>query len=132
MTTSFKSVLSKIGQVLLTAGSVATELMGFPFLSTLLGASKAGEAAEYALSDLSKVAQIVSQVEVGFQAIAPVDKSGSAKLTAAIPMVKQVVLSWAQSNLPGHSALKVDAQTFDTHVGNFTSSFVDLMNDFGE
>ena len=115
MTTSFKSVLSKIGQVLLTAGSVATEVMGFPFLSGLLGATPAGKV-----------------VEIGMQAIAPTDKSGSAKLTAAIPMVKQVILSWAQSNLPGHSSLKVDAQTFDTHVGNFTSSFVDLMNDFGD
>jgi len=132
MTTSFKSVLSKIGHVLLTAGSVATELMGFPFLAGLLGATPAGKIAEIGLSDLGKVAQIVSQVEIGFQAIAPTDKSGSAKLTAAIPMVKQVVLSWAQSNLPGHSALKVDAQTFDTHVGNFTSSFVDILNDFGE
>ena len=132
MTSSFKSVLSKIGHVLLTAGSVATEVMGFPFLSGLLGATPTGKIVEIGLGDLGKVAQIVSQVEIGFQAIAPTDKTGSSKLTAAIPMVKQVLLSWAQSNLPGHSSLKVDAQTFDTHVGNFTSSFVDILNDFGD
>jgi hypothetical protein len=129
---SFKSVLSKIGHVLLTAGSVATELMGFPFLGSLLGATPTGRIVEIGLGDLGKVAQIISQVEIGFTAIAPTDKSGSAKLTAATPMVKQVLLSWAQSNLPGHSSLKVDPQTFDTHVGNFTSSFVDILNDFGE
>jgi hypothetical protein len=49
-----------------------------------------------------------------------------------VPMVKQVVLSWAQSNLPGHNSLKVDAQVFDNHVAAFTSSFVDILNDFGE
>ena len=129
---SFKSVLSKIGHVMLTAGSVATELMGFPFLGSLLGATPAGRIVEIGLGDLGKVAQIISQVEIGFTAIAPNDKSGSEKLKATIPMVKQVVLAWAQSNLPGHASLKVDAQTFDNHVGNFTSSFVDILNDFGE
>jgi hypothetical protein len=132
MTSTFKSVLSKIGQVILTAGSVASEVMGFPFLSTLLGASKAGAAVELGLSDLGKVAQIVSQVEVGFQAIAPADQTGSAKLKAATPMVQQVILSWASSNLPGHNKLHVDAQTFAGHVSNFTSAFVDILNDFGD
>jgi hypothetical protein len=129
---SFKSVLSKIGHVLLTAGSVATELMGFPFLGTLLGATPTGRIVEIGLGDLGKVAQIVSQVEVGFQAIGPGDTTGSLKLKAAVPMVKQVVLAWAQSNLPGHDKLKSDAQTFDNHVAAFTSSFVDILNDFGE
>lgn len=126
------SVLKKIGQVILTAGGVATELMGFPFLGGLLGASRAGSMVELGLSDLGKVAQIVSQVEVGFSAIAPADQTGSAKLKAATPMVQQVILSWAQSNLPGHNKLKVDAQTFSSHVSSFTSSFVDILNDFGE
>lgn len=126
------SVLKKIGQVLLTAGSVASEVMGFPFLSTLLKGSKVGaQVAEYA-GDLSSVAQIVSVVESGFAAIAPTDKTGSAKLKAAGPMVQQVILGWANSNLPGHSKLKVDAQTFSSHVGAFTSAFVDILNDFGD
>lgn len=126
------SVLKKIGQALLTAGSVATEVMGFPFLSTLLSSSKAGGMVELGLGDLSKVAQIVSVVEAGFAAIAPSDQTGSAKLKAATPMVKQIVLDWATSNLPGHSSLKVPATTFDNHVAAFTSAFVDILNDFGD
>jgi hypothetical protein len=126
------SVLKKIGQVILTAGGVASEVMGFPFVANLLGATRAGGMVELGLSDLAKVAQIVTQVEVGFQAIAPADQTGSAKLQAASPMVQQVILSWAQSNLPGHSKLKVDAQVFSGHVKAFTSSFVDILNDFGE
>ncbi len=132
MTSTFRSVLKKIGQVILTAGGIAGEVMGFPFLANILGATKAGGMVELGLSDLSKVASIVSQVEIGFQAIAPGDTTGSAKLKAATPMVKQVVLAWAQSNLPGHSALKSDPVTFDNHVAAFTSSFVDILNDFGD
>lgn len=130
--TSAKSVLSKIGQVLLTAGSVATEVMGFPFLSGLLGASKAGVYTGVVLGDLSKVAQIVSVVETGFAAIAPADQTGSAKLKAATPMVQQIILDWASSNLPGHNKLHVDGPTFAGHVSAFTSAFVDMLNDFGE
>jgi hypothetical protein len=33
----FTSVLKKIGQVLLKGGAIATEIMGFPFVSQLLG-----------------------------------------------------------------------------------------------
>lgn len=129
---SFKSVLSKIGQVLLTAGGIAAEVMEFPFLSTLLGGSRAGAVAATALGDLSKVASIVSVVETGFAAIAPADKTGSAKLKAATPMVQQVILDWAGSNLPGHNKLHVDPQIFAAHVGAFTSAFVDILNDFGD
>lgn len=126
------SVLKKIGQVLLTAGSIASEVMGFPFLSTLLGASKAGAVATTALGDLSKVAQIVTVIESGFATISGAEKTGSAKLRAATPMVQQIILDWAQSNLPGHSKLKVDAPVFAGHVSAFTSAFVDILNDFGE
>jgi hypothetical protein len=132
MTTSAKSVLSKIGQVILTAGSVATEVMGFPFLSTLLKGSAIGSQVVTGIGDLSSVASIVSQIEVGFAAIAPADQTGSAKLKAATPMVQQVILSWAASNLPGHNKLHVDAQTFSGHVSAFTSAFVDILNDFGD
>jgi hypothetical protein len=46
-------------------------------------------------------------------------------------MVKQLILDWADSNLPGHNHLKVDAPTFEGHVASFTSAFVDILNDFG-
>ena len=126
------SVLKKIGQVLLTAGSVASEIMGFPFLSTLLGSFKGGAIVTTALGDLGKVSQIVSVVESGFAAILPTDKTGSQKLAAASPMVQQVILDWANSNLPGHNKLKVDPSVFAGHVQGFTSSWVDILNDFGD
>lgn len=129
---NFKSVLSKIGQVILTAGGIAGEVMGIPFLGSLLGSSKAGGTVTLALGDLSKVASIVSVIETGFAALSPTEKTGSAKLAAAVPMVKQILLDWAQSNLPGHSSLKVDPQVFSAHVSNFTSAFVDILNDFGD
>lgn len=129
---TFKSVLSKIGQVVLTAGSVASEVMGFPFLSTLLKGSAIGAQVVTGVNDLSSVASIVSQIEVGFAALSPTEKTGSAKLQASVPMVKQVILSWAHSNLPGHDSLKVDPAVFSSHVGAFTSAFVDILNDFGD
>jgi hypothetical protein len=132
MTTTAKSVLSKIGQVILTAGGVATEVMGFPFLSTLLKGSATGSLIATGVGDLSSVASIVSQVEVGFAAIAPTDQTGSAKLKAATPMVQQVILSWAASNLPGHNKLIVDPTKFSADVAAFTSSFVNILNDFGD
>jgi hypothetical protein len=122
------SVLKKIGQVLLTAGSVATELMGFPFLSTILGHT--APVVGTVLGDLGKVAGIISTVEVAYPSIDGA-KTGSAKLQAATPLVGQIILQWAQSNLPGHSKLLVPPTTFQSHVQAFTSSFADLMNDFG-
>jgi len=131
MTTAL-SVLKKIGQVILTAGGVASEVMGFPFLSTLLKGSAIGGQVLAGVGDLSSVASIVAQVEAGFAALSPTEKTGSAKLRAATPMVQQVILSWAASNLPGHNKLKADPAVFSGHVGAFTSAFVDLLNDFGE
>lgn len=126
------SVLKKIGQVLLTAGGAASEVMGFPFLANLLGASKIGATVELGLSDLSKVAQIVSVVETSYAAIDAAGKTGSAKLAAAKPMVQQLIQSWADSNLPGHNKIKVDPSVFSGHVSDFTSAFVNILNDFGE
>lgn len=126
------SVLKKIGQVLLKAGEVAGEVTGFPFLSTLLKSSPAGAVAGLVLGDLAKVAQIVAVIEAGYSTIDSAAKLGSAKLSAASPMVQQIILDWAASNLPGHSKLKVDGATFAGHVKAFTSAFVDILNDFGE
>lgn len=126
------SVLKKIGQVILTAGSVAAEIGGFPFLSTLLSGSKAGGVATAVLGDLGKVAQIVSVIETGFASLGSAPDLGSAKLKAATPMVQQIILDWASSNLPGHDKLKVDATKFSADVSSFTSAFVDILNDFGE
>lgn len=123
------SVLKKIGQVILTAGGIATEVMGFPFLSGLLG--KVSPVAPTVLGDLGKVAQIVSLVEVAYPSIDG-GKTGSAKLAAASPLVGQVIQSWAESNLPGHNKLKVSPTIFKAHVATFTGAFADILNDFGE
>lgn len=129
---TFTSVLKKIGQGIITGGGIAAEVLGIPFLSTLFKASPAGAVAEVVLGDLSKVAQIVSVVETAYTTIDQTAQLGSAKLKAATPFVQQIILQWAESNLPGHNKLKVDGSVFAGHVGAFTSAFVDILNDFGD
>jgi hypothetical protein len=129
----FTSVLKKIGQGLLQAGTVATSVMGLPFVSQLLsGASGAlghvPGTVTTAVSDFNSVAQVLSLMEVAF----PATGTGSQKLAAASPVVGQIVLAWAQSNLPGHNKLRSDPAVFQQHVTAFTSSFADIMNDFGD
>lgn len=124
------SVLKKIGQGILKGGAIATEIMGFPFVSTLLGGSKAGAIAGTVLTDFSAVAQILSFAEVAFPGIAGA-KTGSQKLQAAAPIVEKVILQWASSNLPGHNKVK-DGTAFSAHVKALTSDFADILNDFGE
>jgi hypothetical protein len=124
------SVLKKIGTVLLKAGSIATEIMGFPFIGQLLGASKVGAIAGTVLGDFSTVAQVLSLVEAAYPTIGTV-KTGSKKLQAAAPIVEKVILQWAASNLPGHNKVK-DAAAFSAHAKALTSAFADVLNDFGE
>lgn len=133
--TGFTSVLKKIGQTILTASGIATEVMQFPFVSSLLtgAASKlgaTGTAITTGIGDLNSVAQIISMMEVAFPNVN--GPTGSAKLAAAAPLVQQVILNWAQSNLPGHDIIKVDPATFAEHCAAFTSDFANLMNDFGD
>lgn len=126
------SVLKKIGTILLKVGGVATELMGFPFIAQLLGAAgRPGQVAATVLGDFGSVAQVLSLMEAAYPSIDG-SKTGSAKLAAASPVVAQIVQTWAQSNLPGHNKLKVSPEVFATHVQGFTSSFADIMNDFGD
>src|SRR5260370_31641900 len=124
------SVLKKIGLALLKTGAIASEIMGFPFIGQLLGASKAGAIVGTVLSDFSTVAQVLSLVESAYPSIGGV-KTGSSKLSAAAPIVEKVVLQWAASNLPGHNKLK-DGSAFSSHVRKLTSDFADVLNDFGE
>jgi hypothetical protein len=131
---SFTSVLKKIGQVILTGSGIATEVMQFPFVSSIftglankLGGSSAATTIQTVYGDLNSVASIISMMEVAF----PTSGSGAQKLAAASPLVQQVVLQWAQSSLPGHNSIKVDPATFAAHCSQFTSDFVNIMNDFG-
>src|SRR3981189_96487 len=125
------SVLSKIGQVLLKVGSIASEIMGFPFIGQLLGGTKAGAVVATTLGDFNSVAQILSFMEAAYPSLDGA-KTGSQKLNAAAPLVAQIVLVWAQSNLPGHNKLKVDAAVFADRVKALTSAFADLLNSFGD
>lgn len=125
------SVLKKIGLVLLKVGSVASELMGFPFIAQLLGQGKVAAEVKGIVSDFGTMAQSVSMAEVAFPSIAGA-KTGSQKLAAAAPLVQQQMLLWAQSNLPGHNKLLVDSNLFAAHCKALTSDFADILNDFGD
>lgn len=131
---SFVSVLKKVGQVILKTGSVATEVMQMPFVSQILqGAAgalgpKVGGAIQTGIGDLNSVASVLGLMEVAF----PGTGTGSQKLAAASPVIGQMVLAWAESNLPGHNKLKVDPSVFGQHVTAFTSAAADLLNDFGD
>ncbi len=126
------SVLKKIGLVLLKVGSIASELLGFPFVAQLLGQTgKTGTVVNTVLSDFGTMAQAVSMAEVAFPSIAGA-KTGSQKLEAAAPLIQQQILLWAQSNLPGHNKLLVTPQQFADHCKLLTSDFADILNDFGE
>ena len=126
------SVLKKIGEVLLKVGSIASEIMGFPFIADLLGtAGKAGTVATTVLGDFGSIAQVLSLMEAAYPSVDG-SKTGSAKLAAASPVVAQIVLTWAQSNLPGHNKLKVDPSIFASRVSALTSAFADILNSFGD
>ena len=123
------SVLKKIGQALVKGAAIASEILGFPFISSLLGAipGKAGQDVAVATSDIGAIAKIVSVAEAMFQT----SGSGSQKLAAASPIVQQVLLTWAESNLPGHSKVHDPAKLAAAAQG-ITSSFADFLNALGD
>lgn len=132
---SFTSVLKKIGTVLLDGGEIATEVLGFPFVSQLLGNIKIGSgtaatAVTTVTSDLNTIASIISAAEAMFPSVSGA-QTGSSKLTAAAPLVQQALMSWAASNLPGHSKVK-DPQKLALAASEITSGFADLLNSFGD
>lgn len=131
---NFTSVLKKIGTVLIDGSQIATQVLGFPFISQLLGQIKVGTGtaatvAAPVVSDFNAVAGILSTVEAAYPTIAGA-KIGSAKLVAAAPLVQQVVMSWAQSNLPGHTKV-LDPTKLATASAALASNFADILNSFG-
>lgn len=132
---NFTSVLKKIGQVIVSGSAVASEVMGFPFISQLLGTVKVGSSnlgaiASTGVADFNTLASIVSTSEVMGAAVTEA-KGGPAKLAAATPLVQQALMEWAQSNLPGHSAVK-DPALLQKAAGEIAGGFADAMNAFGE
>jgi hypothetical protein len=127
------SFLKKIGIILASASSDITKVLGFPFVSQLLGMipGKLGADVKTAVVDLNTFAGFVTTAEVMFPSIDGA-KTGSAKLTAASPLFQKAILAWAGMNLPGHNKLLVTPEVFASHVTQFTSDFATIMNDFGE
>ena len=124
------SVLKKIGLLLVRGGQLASEILGFPFISELLGAipGPAGTVATTVVSDISTVAKIISTVEaLGNTA----GLTGSQKLAAGAPLVQQALLLWADSNLPGHNKVK-DPVKLATAASGITSNFADFLNALGD
>jgi hypothetical protein len=127
------SVLKKIGIFLAGAGADITKILGFPFISQLLGLipGKLGATVQTAVADLNTFAGFVSIGEAMFPAVAGA-QTGSAKLTAITPLFQKSILLWAQSSLPGHNKLMVTPEVFAQKCGNITSDWADIMNCFGE
>lgn len=129
---SFTSVLKKIGQVILAGSQVATQIMGFPFLTQLLSGAnpKVGQIVNTTTSDLNTIAGIISTAEAMFPS-ANGSKTGSMKLSAASPIIQQALLTWATSNLPGHSKIK-DPTLLAKASGEITGGFADFLNSLGD
>lgn len=126
------SILSKIGTVLRTVAIIGSDLAGFPFIAQLIGSipGKAGQVTATVYSDFNSVAQVISMVEAGLPEINGV-KTGSQKLAIAAPIVQQIILTWAASNLPGHNKVK-DPTKLAAAAAGIASNFADAMNSFGD
>lgn len=129
---SFTSVLKKIGIVLLDGAQIATQVLGFPFLSQLLSQvnPKAGQIINTVVSDWNTLAGILSTAEAMFPSVVGA-QTGPAKLNAAAPLVQQALLTWASSSLPGHSKVK-DSQKLADSARAIASGFADFLNSLGE
>jgi hypothetical protein len=125
---NFVSVLKKIGQVLLNGGAIATEIMGFPFVSQLLGqySPRVLGTVQVGISDFNTLSSIATMLETAF----PTTGSGSQRVAAGAPLIQQSVLLWAQSNLPGHNSVK-DPAKLATACANLLGAWADIMNSFG-
>jgi len=127
------SVLKKIGIFLATAGADITKIMGFPFISQLLGMipGKIGQEVKTGVADLNTFAGFVSIAEAMYPSVNG-SKTGSQKLAALAPLVEKEVLLWAQSSLPGHNKLIVAPEVFAQHCQDGANFFANILNDFGE
>ena len=127
--TKFVSVLKKIGQVILRGGEIATEVMGFPFVSQLLGqySPRVLGTVQTGLSDFNTISSIATMLETAF----PTTGSGSQRVAAGAPLVQQAVLLWAKSNLPGHDKVK-DPEKLANASAGLLANWADVLNSFGD
>jgi hypothetical protein len=119
-------VLKKIGTVILDGSQVATEILGFPFISQLIGQIPFGRTTVGAVATTG----LVSLVEVAYPSVDG-SKTGPQKLAALTPMVQQAILLWAKSSLPGHNKIK-DPALLQKGAGEISQGLADSMNAFGE
>ena len=78
--------LAKLGSVLGKAIGILTGIG--PLVQPFLGSGKLAEVGNYAVNDLTQIANVVTTAEAFFQA-AP--QSGAAKLAASTPLVLQIL-----------------------------------------
>jgi len=128
---SFVSVLKKIGTIIVDGAAIGSEIMGFPFVSQIIGAAspKVQSVATTATSDINTLASIISTAEVMFPSVAGA-QTGSQKLAAATPLIQQALQAWATSNLPGKKPK--DPALMTKAAGEITTGLVDFLNSYGD
>lgn len=108
--------LKVLGQIL----SKGLQLVGiFPMIAPLFGASKAGQVAATAVNDFTAIGTTIIQIETALQG-----KSGVDKLSAAVPLVSQIVKT--SEMVSGHQI--ANEAEFTAGVTDLTNAVVRIMN----
>jgi len=113
--------LKKIGSVVLHWLPIA--------LGIVSPAIHAGTVTAKVLGDLNLIHKFVVMVEGMIQGIGGA-QTGSAKLAAIAPAVQQLIIQYAEANLPGASNVK-DPVKLARAAQQITSGFADALNSFG-
>lgn len=109
--------LKKFGQILAKIGIIAASVGGItiPFL----GSGKSAQVAGTVVNDLTAIGGVVGQIEVALQG-----KSGIDKLTAAIALVRPIILT---SQMVIGKKIANEA-LFTQAIQEYTQATVDLLN----
>ena len=128
---SFVSVLKKIGTVIVDGAAIGSEVMGFPFVSQLIGglSPKIGTTVTTVTSDLNTIASIITTAEAMFPPTSATPQTGSQKIAAVTPLVQAALQAWATSNLPGKKPQ--NAALLTKGAGEVAQGIVDVMNSYG-
>ena len=112
--------LKKLGQVLAKSLTIAGEVTGlFPFIQPLLGSGKAAQVTGTVVNDFNAMLQQVTTIETALQG-----KPGTEKLTAAIPLISNVIKT---SEAVAGKKIANEA-LFTQACQEFTQATVDLIN----
>lgn len=129
--------LSKLASVLTTIGKVVAVASGFePLIAPFLGSSKAASTVQTVTNDLTQIGQVVVSAEALLQG----PGTGPAKLTAATPLVMQILKTtemFAGKKLASSVSVKNPDGTVTAMPGDalfqrgamqITSGMADLLN----